>query len=113
MYKTTAKIDGMACSMCEAHVNETVRRAFPVKKVTSSHKKGECVILAEEPVGQAELAARWIPPDTRCSRPRASPTGRKGCSGSVSKMTRLQGEPILRAAARQKFLPLVSPGDKI
>ena len=50
MYKTTAKIDGMACSMCEAHVNETVRRAFPVKKVTSSHKKGECVILAEEPV---------------------------------------------------------------
>lgn len=35
MYKTTAKIDGMACSMCEAHVNETVRRAFPVKKVTS------------------------------------------------------------------------------
>ena len=57
MYKTTAKIDGMACSMCEAHVNETVRRAFPVKKVTSSHKKGECVILAEEPVGQAELAA--------------------------------------------------------
>ncbi|HJC45762.1 MAG TPA: cation transporter [Candidatus Faecalibacterium faecigallinarum] len=61
MYKTTAKIDGMACSMCEAHVNETVRRAFPVKKVTSSHKKGECVILAEEPVGQAELAAALDP----------------------------------------------------
>ena len=35
MYKTTAKIDGMACGMCEAHVNETVRKAFAVEKVTS------------------------------------------------------------------------------
>jgi len=37
----------MACGMCEAHVNDAVRRAFPVKKVTSSHKKGETVILTE------------------------------------------------------------------
>ena len=48
MIKTTVKVSGMACSMCEAHINEAIRGAFPVKKVTSSHSKGETVILSEE-----------------------------------------------------------------
>lgn len=40
--------------MCESHVNDTIRRSFPVKKVTSSHAKGETVILTEEDLdGQA------------------------------------------------------------
>lgn len=38
--KIVVKVDGMQCGMCEAHVNEAVRAAFPVKKVTSSHAKG-------------------------------------------------------------------------
>ena len=50
MVKTTASIEGMSCSMCEAHINEAVRRAFPVKKVTSSHKKGVTEILSETPL---------------------------------------------------------------
>ena len=34
MTKYTVKVDGMQCGMCEAHVNDTVRKAFPnVKKV--------------------------------------------------------------------------------
>lgn len=49
MKKLTLKIDGMACSMCESHVNDAVRRAERVRKVTSSHKTGECVIIAECP----------------------------------------------------------------
>ena len=40
MVKITLDIEGMACGMCEAHVNDAVRRVFPVKKVTSSHSKG-------------------------------------------------------------------------
>ena len=41
MIKTTLKIDGMMCGMCESHVNDAIRKAFPaVKKVTSSHGKG-------------------------------------------------------------------------
>ena len=48
MYKTTLKIDGMSCGMCEAHVNDAVRKAMKVKKVTSSHLKGETVIISEE-----------------------------------------------------------------
>lgn len=47
MFQTTVKVSGMACSMCEAHVNDAVRSALPVKKVSSSHSKGEVVIISE------------------------------------------------------------------
>ena len=50
MIKTTLAVTGMICGMCEAHVNDAVRAAFPVKKVSSSRKKGETVILSEKPV---------------------------------------------------------------
>ena len=50
MYKTTLKIDGMMCGMCESHINDTIRKAVPVKKVTSSHAKGEAVVLTDEPL---------------------------------------------------------------
>ena len=55
MIKTTVKVSGMACSMCEAHINEAIRGAFPVKKVTSSHSKGETVILSEEPLDEKAI----------------------------------------------------------
>ncbi len=57
MYQTTLKIDGMMCSMCESHVNDAVRKALTVKKVTSSHSKGETVILTEAPVDEAAVRA--------------------------------------------------------
>lgn len=50
MTKTTLKIDGMMCGMCESHVNDAIRNAFEVKKVTSSHSKGKTVIISEEPL---------------------------------------------------------------
>lgn len=55
MIKITLGIDGMACGMCEAYINEAVRNAFPVKKVTSSHTKKETVILAEREILEPEL----------------------------------------------------------
>ena len=57
MTKTTVHIDGMMCAMCESHVNDAVRRALPVKKVTSSHKTEETVLLTQEPPDQAALTA--------------------------------------------------------
>ena len=48
MIQITIKIDGMQCGMCESHINDSIRRALSVKKVTSSHTKGETVILTEE-----------------------------------------------------------------
>ncbi len=55
MIRTTLKISGMMCGMCEAHINDAVRAAFPVKKVTSSRAKGETVILSETPLDRQKL----------------------------------------------------------
>lgn len=56
MFETIVTVDGMMCGMCESHVNDAIRKAFPVKKVTSSHKKGETVILTEQPVDEQAVA---------------------------------------------------------
>ena len=50
MIRITVRIDGMMCGMCEAHVNDAVRKALPAKKVTSNHKKKETVILTEQDI---------------------------------------------------------------
>ncbi|NBH79874.1 copper resistance protein CopZ [Clostridiaceae bacterium] len=55
MLKITLKVDGMMCGMCEAHVNDTIRKAFSVKKVTSSHSKGQTVILTENDIDRNAL----------------------------------------------------------
>lgn len=55
MVKITLDIDGMACGMCEAHVNDAVRKAFAVKKVSSSHSKGQTEIIADQPLNDDEL----------------------------------------------------------
>ena len=55
MVKIVLDIEGMACGMCESHMNETIRKAFAVKKVSSSHKKGETVILMETAPSEEEF----------------------------------------------------------
>ncbi len=55
MTQITLKIDGMQCGMCESHMNDAVRAAFPVKKVTSSHSKGETVIVTEQDIPDEAL----------------------------------------------------------
>ena len=55
MVKTTLKIDGMMCGMCEAHMNDAIRAAFKVKKVTSSHAKGETVVISEDKLDEDKL----------------------------------------------------------
>ena len=55
MVKIIVGVEGMACGMCEAHINEAVRNAFPVKKVTSSHTKKQTVIIAESSVDEEKL----------------------------------------------------------
>lgn len=52
MVKITLNVEGMACGMCESHVNDTIRKNFKVKKVTSSHKKGLTEIIAENPLDE-------------------------------------------------------------
>ena len=57
MFQTTVEVEGMACSMCEAHINDTIRSEFPVEKVSSSHSKGRTVILSKEPLDEKALRA--------------------------------------------------------
>ncbi len=55
MYKTTVSIDGMMCSMCESHVNDAIRKNLAVKKVTSSHKKNETVIISDSELVREQI----------------------------------------------------------
>jgi copper chaperone CopZ len=56
MIETVVKVDGMMCGMCESHVNDAVRKAFPeAKKVASSHTKGQTVIHSEQALDEAKL----------------------------------------------------------
>ena len=54
MIKTVLKVNGMMCGMCEAHMNDLIRKNFKVRKVTSSAKDGETVIISD-----AELDIPW------------------------------------------------------
>ncbi len=55
MFKITLGIEGMACGMCEAHINDAVRNAFKVKKVTSSRAKKQTVIISPQELSGQEL----------------------------------------------------------
>ena len=55
MTRTTVQVSGMVCGMCEAHVNDAIRSAFSVKKVTSSRARGETVIESDTPLNHEKL----------------------------------------------------------
>jgi copper chaperone CopZ len=58
MIKTTVKIDGMMCGMCEAHVCDAIRKAVPsAKKVKASRSKKEATFLTEDAVDANLLEA--------------------------------------------------------
>lgn len=78
MIQITLGIDGMACEMCEAHVNDTIRGHFQVKKVSSSHKKGETVILTENEISEAALRAAIDPTGYVVKSFKSEPYVRKG-----------------------------------
>lgn len=56
MWKYTVEVNGMMCGMCEAHINDAVRKAFPVKKVNSYRGKRQTVVLSETELDTAALA---------------------------------------------------------
>ena len=55
MIETIVQVDGMMCGMCESHINDAVRSHFQVKKVSSSHTKGQTVIHSEQALDEAKL----------------------------------------------------------
>ena len=55
MVKITVEVDGMACGMCESHINDAIRNAFNVKKVSSSRSKKRTELISEDPMDEDEL----------------------------------------------------------
>lgn len=57
MQKITLEIDGMMCGMCESHINDAIRKAFSVKKVSSSHSKDRTEIITADELDEDKLKA--------------------------------------------------------
>lgn len=85
MIETIVKVDGMMCGMCEVHVNDAVRKAFSVKKVSSSHSKGETVILSQEPLDAKKLQAAIAATGYTVGEISAHPYEKKGLLGLFKK----------------------------
>ena len=82
MYKTVVKIDGMMCEHCEASVNEALRAAFELDKVSSSHDKGETVIIAENPIELDAIKAALNELDLEAVSAQSEAYEKKGLFGS-------------------------------
>ena len=82
MIKTTLKIEGMMCSMCEAHINDVIRKVVPgAKKVSSSHTKGEASFLSEEAVDEKLLKNAVAETGYTCLSVNSAPYEKKGWFG--------------------------------
>ena len=82
MNKVLLKIDGMACGMCEAHMNDTVRKVLPeAGKVRSSYKKGETEFLYEEDFDHDKLIKAIKETGYECRYITVEPYQKKGLFG--------------------------------
>ncbi len=82
MIRTTLKIEGMACGMCEAHVCDAIRKAVPsAKKVSASRHKKEATFLTEEPVDAEAVKAAVDATGYSCTDAASEPYERKGLFG--------------------------------
>ena len=57
MKQIIVKIDGMMCGHCEAHMNEAFKEKCMIKSVSSSHEKGQSVIVTEDDIPDSDLEA--------------------------------------------------------
>ena len=85
MFQTTLKIDGMMCGMCESHINDCIRRSFDVKKVTSSSRKGEAVIISEAEPDHEKLKKVIADTGYEVGAIRTEPYEKKGLFGFLHK----------------------------
>ncbi len=82
MIRTTLKIDGMMCGMCEAHVCDAIRKTVPsAKKVTASRSRKEASFLTDEAVDTAGLKAAVEATGYTCLDVSSAPYEKKGLFG--------------------------------
>ena len=79
MNKYTMKIDGMVCTMCEAHIKDVIRKVIPsAKKVAASHTKGKASFLSEEAVDERRLQEAIAATGYDCTSIRSEAYQKKG-----------------------------------
>lgn len=79
MIRTTLKIDGMMCGMCEAHVCDAIRKAVPAaKKVTASRAKKEASFVTDGAVDADALKAAVDATGYICLSVSSQPYEKKG-----------------------------------
>ena len=84
MIKTTMKVDGMMCGMCEAHVCDAIRKAVPeAKKVTANRGKKEASFLTDEAVDNDHLKAAIDATGYTCLGIESAPYKKKGLFGWI------------------------------
>lgn len=81
MWKYTVQVNGMMCGMCESHVNDAVRKAFLVKKVSSSRGKSETTVIAENELSEEDLRAAIAATGYEVGDIRKEPWVKKGLFG--------------------------------
>ena len=82
MVKTTLHIEGMMCSMCEAHICDAIRKAVPAaKKVSASRSKGEASFLTEDAVDAERLKAAIDSTGYTCLDVDSAPYEKRGLFG--------------------------------
>ena len=82
MIRTTMKIDGMMCGMCEAHICEAIRKAVPAaKKVAASRSKKEASFLTEATVDAEKLKSAIDATGYTCLGISSAPCEKKGWFG--------------------------------
>ena len=79
MIKTTVNIEGMMCSMCEAHISDAIRNAIPnAKKVKASRSKNEATFITEDNVDDKMLKEAIEKTGYTCVSVSSEPYKKKG-----------------------------------
>ena len=69
----------MSCSMCEAHMNDTIRSRYSVNKLKSSFKKGTTEFLVQEAPSEEDLRALIDPTGYRLISCSVEKEGKAAC----------------------------------
>ncbi len=82
MMKTTLKIEGMMCGMCESHIADTIRNTIPsAKKVSVSRNKKEASFLTENGIDAQQLQTAINATGYDCLSVETLPYEKKGLFG--------------------------------
>ncbi len=83
MKQANIPVTGMYCGMCEAHVNDVVRRIKGVKKVSSSHSKNLTEVVYEDGLDLEEVLEAIKGQGYDVGEPEVSEYEKKGFFGKL------------------------------